>query len=98
MERYKVSWIPSQSDFVEKRPLVGRINGAMETVLVDNLPSSANQVLYDFPTGASCEIWTRVLGDNGTQADSTHLTFGAANNEQVQPDTSITVGWVSHIP
>lgn len=97
MERYKVSWIPSQSSFVEKRQLIGRINGT-EAVLVDNLPSSANQVLYDFPTAAPCEIWTRVFGDNGTQADSTHLNFTAANHEQVQPDSAVMVEWTQHIP
>ncbi len=98
VERYRLLWIPSASDFVETRDVLCKIDGGAEQAIATGLPSSANQAVYDFPTGAQCEVWTRVHGDNGTQADSAHVTFAATNAEQVEPDTSMTVQWVEHLP
>ena len=97
MERYRISWIPSPSTFVEKRQLLGKIGGGPETLLVDNLPSSAFTTIIDLVTDSAYEVYTRVFGDNSTTADSVHVIFTAQNKEQVLPDTGLTIEWMGHI-
>jgi hypothetical protein len=97
MERYRFSWNPSPSAFVEKIQVVGKIDGGAEAVLVDSLPSSAFEAFYDFETGAVVEAWGRVVGDNATVADTAHLSFTAKNEEQVAPVEDFGVAWVQHI-
>lgn len=96
METYKIMWIPSTSDFVESRDVLGRIDSGAEFVVAGGLASSANEVTYDFPTGSLVEVWTRVYGDNNTQADSNHASFNASNQEGVKADTGLSVLWVGH--
>jgi hypothetical protein len=98
MERYRASWNPSPSTFVEKLQIVGVINGAPEAVLVDNLPSSAFEAFFNVNIGDDVECWCRAVGDNATTADSLHVTFKAANEQKVAPVEDFGVAWQSHVP
>jgi hypothetical protein len=98
MEKYRIGWIPSQSDFVESRDVFAKENGGPTITVATGLPSSSNQIDANFTTGASVEVWTVVHGDNGTQAESFHLSFNAVNTQSVQPDTGLTATWLSHVP
>lgn len=95
MEKFLFTWQPSPSSFVEKHNLITKISGGAEVVGPD-LPASSISLEQSFPTGASVEAWIRTTGDNGTTADSNHVSFTAANAELVQPVSSLHASWVSH--
>jgi hypothetical protein len=97
MERYRASWNPSPSPFVDKHQLVVKIDGAAEAVLVDNIAASASEVFFDVEAGKVVEVWLRTFGDNTTQKDCDHVNFVAKNEQTVQAVEDFGVNWVQHI-
>jgi len=97
MERYKATWGPSPSTFVEQHELVAKINGGAEAVLVTNIQAPAFECTFAVEIGQQVECWLRTWGDNGTHDDSTHVTFTAENKEGVKAVTGFAVAWQEHI-
>lgn len=95
MERYRASWNPSPSGFVEKHQLIDVVGGT-ESVLVDGLSSSSFEAFADLTTGTPHELFLRTFGDNGTTADSAHVAFTAKNEQKVAAVEDFGVAWVSH--
>lgn len=98
MERYRASWNPSPSAFVEKHELRGLVGASGDAVLVADLPSSAFEATFDVAEGSVCDVYLRTYGDNGTFADSGHAHFTARNEQTVSPVEDFGVAWLSHIP
>jgi len=101
MERYRGSWNPSPSAFVEKHAQMIQFDGEAEQIRVDNLPSSAFEAYVDFAdseVGKSGLAWLRTYGDNGTVADSLKIRFTVVNAQQVAPVEDYGFVWVSHAP
>lgn len=95
---YKLSIIPSPSNFVEMVEVYASIGGGADTVLATAQPSSTTSVTVDFPVDAVVDWYVRVIGDNGTQADSNHRIFTAYNREQVLPATADSELFVKYNP
>ena len=97
MENYRIQWVSSPSDFVDKLVAFYQLDGGASQQTAD-LPASTLEVTIGFATGATVDLWVVTYGDNGTTAESEHLTFNASNKEQVQPVTGLTATWKSHAP
>lgn len=96
MERYKLTWIPSQSTFIDKLvPCVSQDDGATFVQLAD-LPPSTTELLIDVATGAKCGAYIKAVGDNGKAADSDIIAWTAVNEEVPLPVTGLAKTWVSH--
>jgi len=99
MERYRLSWIQSTSDFANKQEVRAQINGAADISLAANLIMTVNSVEYDFPTDASVNWWVVTTDDTGTKtAKSADNLFQAVNLATLEPATGLTATWVAHLP
>lgn len=96
MERYKITWTPSPSTFVQSRKFLWTLDGGAEHE--NDLQAFDTFIDVDVPTGSVVVCRTRVIGDNGKTAENTPLTFTATNEEPVQPDGPLTATWIAHIP
>lgn len=97
MEQYNITWTLSPSTFVEKQQLFAGLNGAAAGQIGADMPSSQDSVVASFNTGDAVSLFIRVLGDNGTQADSSPITFTAVNQEAVKAASNVVASWVKHI-
>lgn len=98
MEKYRASWNPSPSTFVEKHELRGSLNGGADAAIVTEIAASAFEATFDVAEGTECDVYLRTYGDNGTTADSAHVRFTAKNEQTVQAVEDFGVAWQSHIP
>lgn len=98
MEKYKLAWVPSVSDFASLQDVVASINGGADQVLASSLGMTSNNVIIDFNTGDQVEWWVRTHGDNNTQADSQSDSFQAVNTQSVLPATGLTHTFIQHLP
>ena len=99
MQQYKAIWTPSPTAYmVDKHQWIGKLNGGGETVLVDNIPASAGSMTYNFADNVVVEAWLRTFGDNGTTADTSHVTFTAKNLQNVAPVGNFAIAWVQNVP
>lgn len=101
MEKYRGSWNPSPSDFVDRHELMGELGVGSAQVLVPNIPASAVEAFYQFPDsalGQTFRVWVRSYGDNGTWADSNSVSGLVKNESAVLPVQGFGFGWVEHIP
>jgi hypothetical protein len=97
MERYKAKWSPSPSTFVEQHELIAKINAGAETALLTNIQAPAFEATFTVEQGQQVECWLRTWGDNGTFADTPHVTFTVENKEAVLPVTGFSVAWMEHV-
>jgi len=99
MERYRLSWVQSTSDFANSQDVQAVINGASAVPISVGQTMTVNQVTYDFPTGATVEWWIETTDDTGTKTvASVHHTFTAQNEAPLEPATGLQATWVEHIP
>jgi hypothetical protein len=96
MENYRIQWVSSPSDFVDKLVAFYRLDGGASQQTPD-LPASTLEVTIGFPTGATVDLWVITYGDNGTLDESEHLTFNASNKEQVKGVSGLTATWTGHV-
>lgn len=96
METYRLSWIPSDSTFVQNQQVWASVNAAAAVKLGVDLSSNVAFIDWDFPTDANVDWFVRTIGDNDTTADSAHDVFMAANEETVQPAYDLAHMWVAH--
>lgn len=98
MERYKLSWVPSISDFANEQVVKAIVNGAAVQELQRG-PMSLFEKLIDVDTNATVEWWITTIDDTGTKtADSDHMIFTAANLGQLEPATGLGQTWMQHLP
>ena len=97
MERYRASWNPSPSAFVEKHELRGSLGAAGDAVLVPDLPSSSFEAMFEVGENVVCDVYLRTYGDNGTTADSEHARFTSKNMQTVAAAEDFAVAWQAHV-
>jgi hypothetical protein len=83
---------------VDRHELHGSINGGPPVPLATGIFASAVSTEVDLALGQNVDVFVRTFGDNGTQADSAHVTFTVQNGESVQPVSGLTANWLQHIP
>lgn len=98
MEKFKLQWVQSTSDFAASQDVLAKLSGGAEQVLQSGLGMSANNIIFDFVENDQVEWWVRTRGDNATQADSVHDTFQAINASVVLPATGLTHTFIQHLP
>lgn len=97
MENYRVKWTLSQSTFLDKLEAYLGVDGAAPAKVAELAPST-DQVVVSVPTGGTCALFVRAIGDNGKWADSLPIEWPARNEEVPQPVTGLTIEWVNHTP
>jgi hypothetical protein len=96
METYRLSWVQSQSTFVQDQQVLASIDGVAAAQLGSNLPSNVGFIDYDFPTDSQVSWFVRTIGDNATQKDSIPDVFKAENLDKVQAATGLAHTWIAH--
>lgn len=96
METYRLSWIPSESTFVQTQRVFATINGGAEVQVGADLLSNVAFIDAQFATDANVSWFVRTIGDNDSVKDSVPDVFVAENQEKVVAATGLAHLFVSH--
>lgn len=96
MENLKISWALSPSTIVEKQQVFVSVDGAAAQVGAD-LPSNISELAVAYQAGVVIQAFVRVIGDNGTQADSIlSEPYTVKDLQTIVAAGKPSIAWLSH--